>query len=99
MYLSNLSVGFGNVMASVDNLAPGIEEVKLSEPAGMMMQAASSCYGVVLDRCCCVSVLRCCSRMNDQCAIALTQLCTALACFECLNCCCEVCDSCGDLCH
>ncbi|KAL4584423.1 hypothetical protein LXL04_009024 [Taraxacum kok-saghyz] len=99
MYLSNVSVGFGNVMASVDNLPPGIEEGKLNEPAGMMMQAAASCYGVVIDRCCCVSVIRCCSQMNDQCAIALTQLCTALACFECLNCCCEMCDSCGELCR
>ncbi|KAI3521349.1 hypothetical protein L1887_10812 [Cichorium endivia] len=99
MLLRDLSVGFGNVTATVDNLPPGIEEVKLNEPAGMMMKAASSCYGVVLDRVCCVSLIRTCSQMNDQCAIALTQLCTALACFECLNCCCEICDSCSDLCQ
>ncbi|XP_071710851.1 uncharacterized protein [Rutidosis leptorrhynchoides] len=98
IYLKNTSVGFGNLLATIDNLPPGIEELKLNEPAGMMMKAASSCWGIFLDRCCCMGLLQSCSRMNDQCAIALTQLCTALACFECLNCCCEICDSCSDLC-
>lgn len=98
IYLKNISIGFGNLTATADNRPPGIEELKLNEPAGMMMQAASSCWGLILDRCCCTGCIRTCSRMNDQCAIALTQLCAALACFECLNCCCEVCDSCSDLC-
>ncbi|KVI05856.1 von Willebrand factor, type A [Cynara cardunculus var. scolymus] len=94
----NLSIGFGNLMASVDGVPPGIEEVEEKEPAGMMMQAASSVWGIFLDRCCCMCFIQCCSRMNDQCAIVMAQLCTALACLECLNCCCEVCDSCSDLC-
>ncbi|XP_024969876.1 uncharacterized protein LOC112509252 [Cynara cardunculus var. scolymus] len=98
IHLKNLSIGFGNLMASVDGVPPGIEEVEEKEPAGMMMQAASSVWGIFLDRCCCMCFIQCCSRMNDQCAIVMAQLCTALACLECLNCCCEVCDSCSDLC-
>ncbi|KAL8230253.1 hypothetical protein R6Q57_000031 [Mikania cordata] len=95
IYLRNTSVGFGNLKATLDNLPPGLEEVKVNEPAGIVMQAASSCWGMF----CCKCFMQSCSRMNDQCAITLTQLCTALACFECLNCCCEVCDSCSDLCQ
>ncbi|KAI3727366.1 hypothetical protein L1987_67180 [Smallanthus sonchifolius] len=98
IYLRSISVGFGNLKATIDNLPPGIEDVKLNEPAGMMMQAASSCWGMFLDRCCCMCCIQSCSKMSDQCAITLTQLCTALACFECLNCCCEICDCCSDLC-
>lgn len=98
IYLRNLSVGFGNLMASVDGVPPGIEELEEKEPAGMMMQAASSVWGIFLDRCCCMCFIRSCSQMNDQCAIVMAQLCTALACLECLNCCCEICDSCTDLC-
>ncbi|XP_076926622.1 uncharacterized protein LOC143589862 isoform X2 [Bidens hawaiensis] len=98
LYLRNISVGFGNLKATIDNLPPGIQDLELTEPAGIVMQAASSCWGMFLDRCCCVCFIRTCSRMNDQCAIVLTQLCTALACFQCLDCCCELCDCCSDLC-
>ncbi|MFS7974618.1 putative von Willebrand factor, type A, von Willebrand factor A-like domain superfamily [Helianthus anomalus] len=98
IYLRNISVGFGNLKATIDNLPPGIVDLEANEPAGVMMQAASSCWGMFLDRCCCMCLIRSCSRLNDQCAIVLTQLCTALACFECLNCCCELCDCCSDFC-
>ncbi|XP_076886872.1 uncharacterized protein LOC143536854 isoform X2 [Bidens hawaiensis] len=98
LYLRNISVGFGNLKATTDNLPPGIQDLELSEPAGIVMQAASSCWGMFLDRCCCACFIRTCSTMNDQCAIVLTQLCTALACFQCLDCCCELCDCCSDLC-
>ncbi|KAK9066149.1 hypothetical protein SSX86_013470 [Deinandra increscens subsp. villosa] len=95
VHLRNISVGFGNLKATIDNLPPGIE-VKVSEAGGVMRQlAASSCWGMFGCRC----LIQSCSRMNDQCAIALTQLCTALACFQCLDCCCEICDSCCDLCQ
>uniref|UniRef100_A0A3Q7FW48 VWFA domain-containing protein n=1 Tax=Solanum lycopersicum TaxID=4081 RepID=A0A3Q7FW48_SOLLC len=30
-----------------------------------------------------------CSRVSDQCAVTLAQICTALACFECISFCCE----------
>ncbi|XP_059645088.1 uncharacterized protein LOC132286730 isoform X2 [Cornus florida] len=98
IYLRNLGLGFGNLIATAENRPPGIEEVKLHETSETVMTAASTCCSWMLDRFCCMCFIQACSRMNDQCAIALTQLCTALACFECLNCCCEVCDGCDQCC-
>ncbi|KAK1434253.1 hypothetical protein QVD17_11173 [Tagetes erecta] len=97
IYLENIiGVGFGNLKATIGNIAPGIEDLEaISKGAGMMM---SSCWGMFVDRCCCMCFIQFCSGMNDRCAITLTQLCTALACFECLNCCCQICDGCTDLC-
>ncbi|KAI3773288.1 hypothetical protein L1987_47813 [Smallanthus sonchifolius] len=97
-YMMNLNVGFGNLIATVENLPPGIPELRLSEPKGKMMKAASSCWTIFLDRFCCRCIIQTCGQVNDQCAIVLTQLCTALACFQCLSCCCEMCDSCAELC-
>ncbi|KAD4585036.1 hypothetical protein E3N88_22637 [Mikania micrantha] len=97
-HMMNITVGFGNLIATVENLPPGIEELKLSEPKGKMMQAASSCWTLCVDRLCCKCFIQTCDKINDQCAIVLTQLCTALACFQCLSCCSETCDSCAELC-
>ncbi|GJR79419.1 putative von Willebrand factor A-like domain superfamily protein [Tanacetum coccineum] len=97
-YFVNLNVGFGNLNATAENLPPGIQELKLREEAGKMMKAASSCCAIVLDRFCCKCFIQACVKVNDQCAIALTQLCAALACFQCLSCCCDTCDSCADMC-
>uniref|UniRef100_A0A5B6Z9T2 Putative inter-alpha-trypsin inhibitor heavy chain H3 isoform X1 n=1 Tax=Davidia involucrata TaxID=16924 RepID=A0A5B6Z9T2_DAVIN len=94
IFLRNLGVGFGNLIATAENLSPIIEEAKLHETADTIFRVASNCCSRVLDRCCCMCFIQACSRLNDQCAIALTQLCTALACFECLSCCCELCASC-----
>nr|XP_043637476.1 uncharacterized protein LOC122608432 [Erigeron canadensis] len=98
-YLINLIVGFGNLTATAENLPPGIEELKLSEPAaGKVLQAVSSCWTIFLDRVCCKCFIQACDQLNDQCAIILTQLCTALACFQCLSHCCDMCDSCAEMC-
>ncbi|KAL4560141.1 hypothetical protein LXL04_032290 [Taraxacum kok-saghyz] len=96
-YLTNLNFGFGNLIATIENLPPGIEELKLSEP-GKAMQAASSCWNIFLDRFCCICVIQACGHVNDQCFIACTELCAALACFQCLSCCCDMCDSCSEMC-
>ncbi|KAM7471879.1 hypothetical protein LguiA_010062 [Lonicera macranthoides] len=94
IFMRTLGVGFGNLIATAENLRPGMEEAKAQQPAGLIIDAASSCCGRVLDLCCCMCCIQACSRLNNQCSIALTQLCTALACFECLNCCIEFCSSC-----
>ncbi|KAI3512493.1 hypothetical protein L1887_19809 [Cichorium endivia] len=96
--LINLNFGFGNLIATAENLPPGIEELKLSEPLGKMVQAASSCWTIFLDQLCCRCFIHALSQINDQCAIACTELCTALACFQCLGCCYEMCDSCSEIC-
>ncbi|KAK9056566.1 hypothetical protein SSX86_023928 [Deinandra increscens subsp. villosa] len=97
-YMMNLNVGFGDLVATIENLPPGIKELKLSEPTGKMLKAASSCWTIFLNRFCCRCFIQACTQMNDQCAIVFTQLCTALACFQCLSCCCEMCDSCAEMC-
>ncbi|MFS7950209.1 putative von Willebrand factor, type A, von Willebrand factor A-like domain superfamily [Helianthus anomalus] len=96
-YMTNLNVGFGNIIATIENLPPGIQDLKLSE-TGTMMKAASSCWTMFVDRFCCRCFIQTCGHMNDQCAVVLTQLCAALACFQCLSCCCDMCDSCAELC-
>ncbi|KAJ6714975.1 INTER ALPHA-TRYPSIN INHIBITOR HEAVY CHAIN-LIKE PROTEIN [Salix viminalis] len=89
--LGNLGVGFGNWRATAENIPPGSEETK---PTEMLFNAASNCCSRVVDRCCCMCFIQTCSHMNNQCAILLSQLCAALACFECINCCFELCE-CG----
>ncbi|KAK3022151.1 hypothetical protein RJ639_045290 [Escallonia herrerae] len=89
--LRTLGVGFGSLTATVENLPPGAEEEKSPQSAPLVVKAASDCCSRLLDCCCCMCFIKACSRLNDQCAVAFTQLCAALACFECLNCCCELC--------
>ncbi|KAG6727555.1 hypothetical protein I3842_02G131900 [Carya illinoinensis] len=92
MILGKLGVGFGNLAATAGNIVPGTEEASSFDPAQLLMKTASNCCGQLLDRCCCMCFIKTCSYMNDRCAIVFTQLCAALACFECLDCCCELCE-------
>ncbi|KAM6599945.1 hypothetical protein CsatA_019554 [Cannabis sativa] len=85
--MPSLCIGFGNLTATAENVPPGCEEAKLPEVAEMFVKAASSCCGNIFRHCCCMCCIQCCSRMNDQCAIVLAQICTALAIFGCLECC------------
>ncbi|PON66009.1 von Willebrand factor, type A [Parasponia andersonii] len=94
--LQSMCVGFGNLTATGDNIPPGCEEPKLPEAAEMIVKAASSCCGNSFKHCCCMCCIQCCSRMNDQCAILLAQICTGLACFGCLDCCVSLCCSDSD---
>ncbi|KAL7616007.1 hypothetical protein Lser_V15G01485 [Lactuca serriola] len=97
-YLMNLNFGFGNLIATVENLPPRNEELKLREPPGKVAQAASSCWIMFVDRFCCRCMIQACGQINNQCSIVMTQLCAALACFQCLECCCEMCYSCAEMC-
>ncbi|XVE97879.1 hypothetical protein REPUB_Repub03eG0056800 [Reevesia pubescens] len=89
--LQCLSVGFGDLIATAENIRPGSEEQKLPEVAEIFMKATSNCCGQICNLCCCMSCIQCCSKMNDQCVTTLTQLCAALACFGCLECCLQLC--------
>ncbi|PIA27616.1 hypothetical protein AQUCO_07600054v1 [Aquilegia coerulea] len=91
--LKGLGIGFGDLDATTKNIFPGFGEPQLPEIAGeVFINAASSCCTKLANCCCCYCCIRVCSRMNDQCMIALTQLLTALACLGCLSCC-DVCSS------
>ncbi|XP_009764209.1 uncharacterized protein [Nicotiana sylvestris] len=95
IYLRALGFGFGNLKATMNNLPVEAAEPKLHETSEMVFAAASSLCGKLCDCCCCMCFIQFCSRVNDQCAVTLAQLCTTLACFECFSFCCEVCGECG----
>ncbi|KAH0654447.1 hypothetical protein KY290_032727 [Solanum tuberosum] len=92
--LQNLGAGFGNYSATIENISPGATETK-PETAEILAMAASNCCGKMCDICCCMCCIRTCSKMNDQCAIVLTQFLGSLACLGCFACC-ELCCSGND---
>lgn len=89
--LQNLGIGFGDLTATAENFPPGSEIPKLPEVAEIFVKAASNCCSTLGNKCCCLCCLECCNKLNDQCVIVLTQLCTALACFGCFECCSNLC--------
>ncbi|CAK9179859.1 unnamed protein product [Ilex paraguariensis] len=96
--LQSSGIGFGNLLATAENLPPGSKVPKLDESTGLIMKTASNCCGTLLDFCCCMCFIQFCSRLNDRCAVTFTQLCGALGCFELINCCFELCVSCDQFC-
>ncbi|MCL7049426.1 hypothetical protein MKW94_029225 [Papaver nudicaule] len=90
--LRSLGYGFGNIKATADNVFPGFGDPLFPDSASdPISKAASNFCAKYCDCCCCMCFIRTCSRVNDQCAIVLTQLCAALSCFGCLNCCVDLC--------
>ncbi|TKY54408.1 Inter alpha-trypsin inhibitor, heavy chain 4 [Spatholobus suberectus] len=89
--LPHLGIGFGNLTETAENTPPG-SETKLPEVAEIF-KAASNCCETFCSYCCCMCCIQCCTRINNQCATALTQLCIGLGCFGCLTCCSEICCS------
>ncbi|XP_052200302.1 uncharacterized protein LOC127806815 isoform X2 [Diospyros lotus] len=85
--LRSLGIGFGNLTATAENIIPGSEGEKVPEAAEIFVKAASNCFGRLCGHCCCMCCISTCSRINDQCAIAITQFCGALACLGCFSCC------------
>ncbi|GLU14227.1 hypothetical protein SLE2022_308100 [Rubroshorea leprosula] len=91
IFLGCLGVGFGNLSATAKNKPPGTEEPKSPEGAEILVKAATNCCGRLLDRCCCMCFIQSVSFLNDRCFIVLSQICAALACFECFDCCFDLC--------
>lgn len=96
--LRHIGLGFGNLSATVENILPGCEEVKLPEAAEKFVMAASNCCNKVCGACCCMCCIQACSRINNQCAILLTQIVTSFACLGCISCC-ELCCSAQEWCY
>uniref|UniRef100_A0A0A9CTZ4 Uncharacterized protein n=1 Tax=Arundo donax TaxID=35708 RepID=A0A0A9CTZ4_ARUDO len=88
--LHGLRLGFGDKVATRENLITGFEDVKQPEKLQILTKAAGCCSSVA-DCLCCMCCIKACNRMNDQCAILMTQVCAALACLGCYECCAEVC--------
>ncbi|KAI4344623.1 hypothetical protein L6164_011828 [Bauhinia variegata] len=91
--LQNLGIGFGNLTATAENICPGSEDTKLPDAAEVFVRAATNCCSSLCNDCCCMCCIHVCSRMNNQLATALTQLCIGLGCFSCLSCCSDACCS------
>ncbi|XP_042485970.1 inter-alpha-trypsin inhibitor heavy chain H3 isoform X3 [Macadamia integrifolia] len=92
--LRSLGLGFGNLKATAENIPLGFVEGDSSEPADILINAASNCCGKLADYFCCMCCIKACSTLNNQCAITLTQLCTVLSCFGCISFCSDLCTSC-----
>ncbi|KAL5198684.1 hypothetical protein ABZP36_002196 [Zizania latifolia] len=90
--LHDLRLGFGDRAATRENLATGFGGVKPPETFEMLSKAAGCCSRVA-DCLCCMWCIKGCSKMNDQCAIVLAQVCAALSCLGCYECCAELCCS------
>ncbi|GER53596.1 inter-alpha-trypsin inhibitor heavy chain, partial [Striga asiatica] len=89
IYLRGLGLGFGSIEATVENRPPEHAEPKLYETSEKILKAATDCCSRMVDCCCCMCFIQFCGKLNDQCAVACTQLCSALACFGCIEMCCE----------
>lgn len=83
--LHGLAVGFGNVTATMENARTGFGGDNLQE-ASEAYERAVRCCNKLSYCCCCPCCIRGCSRMNNQCAIILTQFCIALSCLGCMGC-------------
>ncbi|KAL5197434.1 hypothetical protein ABZP36_000946 [Zizania latifolia] len=90
--LHGLKLGFGDRAATRENLITGFGDVKPPETFEILTKAAGCCSRVA-DCLCCMCCIKGCSKMNDQCAIVLAQLCAALSFLGCYECCSELCCS------
>ncbi|XP_039832733.1 uncharacterized protein LOC120693379 isoform X2 [Panicum virgatum] len=90
MPLRGLTLGFGDVTATRENLTTGFGEIKSPEKFEIFEKAVGCCSRVA-DCFCCMCFIKACSKMNDQCAIVMMQACAALACLGCFECCSELC--------
>jgi hypothetical protein len=88
--LRGLTHGFGDVVATKDNLTAGFGDIKAPEKFEMFEKVAGCC-GRFGDCICCMCFIKACSKMNDQCAIVLVQVFAAFACLGCFECCSEIC--------
>ncbi|KAK4391891.1 hypothetical protein Sango_1966900 [Sesamum angolense] len=90
LVLRNNGLGFGNLIATEENIIPGFSAPKPPEAGDAYIKGASRCCGWLCNHRCCWCCMGVCSRMNNECANVMTQVCGALACLGCYSCC----DSC-----
>uniref|UniRef100_A0A0D9VV52 VWFA domain-containing protein n=1 Tax=Leersia perrieri TaxID=77586 RepID=A0A0D9VV52_9ORYZ len=72
--LSGLTLGFGDIVATRENLSAGFGDTKPPERFEMFDKAVGCCSRLA-DCCCCMCFINTCSKMNDRCAIVMVQFC------------------------
>ncbi|GMI97852.1 hypothetical protein like AT1G19110 [Hibiscus trionum] len=82
-----LTVGFGNLIATAENIRPGSEEEIPAEVAEILNNASSNCCARLCASCCGICCVQFCSKMSNQCGIVLSQVLAAVACIGCSQCC------------
>ncbi|KAI3694431.1 hypothetical protein L1987_77396 [Smallanthus sonchifolius] len=80
--LHHLGLGFGNMVATSENIPPGFGP-QVPNQTEMLERAAGNCCVDVFGKCCCMCCIQACSRINNQCSVVLTQICGALTCSSC----------------
>ena len=75
----------------MENLTSGFGDTKAPEKFEMFGKAVGGCCSRATDCCCCMCFINTCSKMNDQCAIVLVQICAALSFLGCFECCSQLC--------
>lgn len=88
--LHGLNLGFGNTVATMENTPTGLGDSTNIAVVDNVLSKTFREVGGLCD-CCCFCCIGCCSKMNNQCVIVLTQFCTALSIFGCLDCCITLC--------
>ncbi|KAK7354585.1 hypothetical protein VNO80_20050 [Phaseolus coccineus] len=92
--LPHLGIGFGNLIATAENIQPGCHEAKGPDGADIFIKAATNCCSSFCNHCCCcMCCIHTCTRINNHCAVTITQICVGLGCFSCLECCADICCS------
>ncbi|KAL5995128.1 hypothetical protein ACLOJK_025186 [Asimina triloba] len=84
--LSGLTLGFGNITATKENRPPAFRERKVAASIEILNKASDCCTSACYF-CCCPCFIQALSQITGECWIVLTQLCSALSCFGCIECC------------
>nr|CAB3500542.1 unnamed protein product [Digitaria exilis] len=90
MPLRGMTLGFGDVAATRENLTEGFGDIKAPEKFEIFEKAVGCCSRAA-DCFCCMCFIKACGKLNDQCVIVFTQACAAIACLGCFECCSELC--------
>ncbi|XP_051113803.1 uncharacterized protein LOC127239611 isoform X2 [Andrographis paniculata] len=96
LVLRNIGIGFGNLRATAENLysGTGYQYAALEDENG-----GSSCCRNLCRYCCGMGCIQILSKINDQLAVALTQLCCGFTCWGCFECCSDACSTCCECCE
>ncbi|XP_076927370.1 uncharacterized protein LOC143590906 [Bidens hawaiensis] len=80
--LRQLGLGFGDMVATFENIPPGFGPRPPSQ-TDKFVKGAGNCCVDLLSKCCCMCCIQACSKINNGCSVVLTQICGVLTCTAC----------------